>query len=321
MRWDAIGDMMISLPFFRKVRDAFPEASVGILASRRNAPLLRYEEGFTIILYGSSPMSYLRSLVRVRSFRPDAIVDTRMHYDSMTSFLYGLVGGAGFMVSACNRDQRLPYNVRVPIPEERMHNAELTGLLLEALGRPLDDGDLDREPRLSGQELHFADKFWREAGITLRGRAVAVNMAARDPRHHWPHEKVEDLCAGLLEAHLSPVLISMSPQRQAAVSIAMKHPGVITAPECPTILHAAALVRDMALLVSPDTGLVHVASSFGIPVVGLYTPNEDHLPLWYPWRTPSIVLMGDGRVSDIPVRDVLNATGELIMKTSIGVRI
>jgi ADP-heptose:LPS heptosyltransferase len=77
----------------------------------------------------------------------------------------------------------------------------------------------------------------------------------------------------------------------------------------------------MALLVSPDTGLVHVASSFGIPVVGLYTPNEEHLPLWYPWRTPNIVLTGDGSVAEIPVSYVLKASSELIMRTSSGVSI
>ena len=76
MRWDAIGDMMVSLPLFRKVRELFPEAEAGIVVSRRNLPLLKYEEGFTAILYDSRPSIYLRSLFLARRFRPDVIVDT-----------------------------------------------------------------------------------------------------------------------------------------------------------------------------------------------------------------------------------------------------
>jgi len=316
MRWDAIGDMMISLPFFRKVRELFPEAETGIVVSRRNLPLLKYEEGFTAILYDSRPSIFLRSLILARRFRPDVIVDTRMHYDSTTSFIYGVVSGAKLRLSASNRDNRLPFSVRVPMPEGRHHNADLTKILLEGLGRTIDDSDLDREPRLSLEETEPADAFWRKNGLMLRKNSVGINVSARDPRHRWTDEKTGALCEKLIARGQTPVLISTPSQRRKVMRIASLHSGTLVAPECPTILHAAALIKDFAIFVTPDTGLIHIAAAFSVPVVGLYCPNEPHLPLWHPWRVESEVLTDQEKVENITVRDVEMAVDKLMKRTA-----
>lgn len=316
MRWDAIGDMMVCLPFFRKVRELFPEAETGIVVSRRNLPLLKHEKTFHTILYDSEPLTYIRSLVLARRFNPDVIVDTRMHYDSTTSFIYGLVSGAGWRLSASNRDNKLPFSVRVPMPEGRHYIAKLMSILLEGLGKKIDDSELDREPVLSVEETGFVCAFWRETGLRFRGNCVGINMSARDPSHRWTDEKTAALCGSLISRGKTPLLMSIPPERRRALEIAESRPGTLVAPECPTILHVAALIRDLALFVTPDTGLVHIAASFGIPVVGMYCPNESHLPLWYPWRVENEILMDPEKVENITVKDVEKAVDRLVRRTA-----
>lgn len=316
MRWDAIGDMMVCLPYFRKVRELFPEARVGIVVSRRNGILLSHDREFHTILYDSSPYVFLGSLRRARNFKPDAVVDTRMHYDSTTSFIYGVFSGARWTLSAENRDNRLPFSVRVPMPAERTHNADMTRILLEGLGKDIDDSGLDRQVRLSAEEREFADAFWRGVGLGLRNRLIAINMSARDPLNRWPAARVEELCVRLLERGQRPLLMSVPSEREGAAAIAARLPAVITAPECSTILHAAALLRDIAMFITPDTGLVHLASSYDIPVVGLYRSNEEHLPLWFPWRVESEVLMDPHRVGNIQVDEVMRAVKRLAERTA-----
>lgn len=317
MRWDAIGDMVISLPFFRAVRKLYPDAEVGIVVSRRNLPVLKYEEGFQTILYDGSPSVYLRSLMDAVRFGPDAVVDTRMHYDSTTSFIYGVVSGAPWQLSASNRDNRLPYSVRVPIPSGRYHNADLTRVLLEGLGRKIDVTDLDREIRLSTEETEWANSFWRAHGLSLRHKAVGVNVSARDPDHRWNGSETSLLCSYLVSHGMTPVLISSPDDHDEALAIAASSPGALVAPISPTILHATALIRDFSIFVTPDTGLVHIAAAHGVPVVGLYCPNEEHLPRWHPWRVRSEVLMREIRVWDTPGRDVFDAVLRLAEGSSI----
>ncbi len=314
MRWDAVGDMMVSLPWFRKVREVFPEARIGIVVSGRNAPLLAHETGFTRILYDGKPIPYLRSLAAVAEFAAEAMVNTRIHYDSTTSFLYGMASGAKWLVSADVRERKLPFNVRVRMPDGRMHISDMMRILLGGLGRELPGDGPDREPRLSGEEMEFASAFWRKAGLRLRGRAVGLNFHARDPRHRWPPGRAAELCRRFSEAGWSTVLFTMPRQHGLAVSIAESVPGVVAVPACPTVLHAAAVIRDLAMFVSPDTGLVHVASAYGVPVLGLYIPNEVHLPLWHPWNVEYEMVMGKNSVSEITVDSVVEAAGRLAGK-------
>ena len=311
MRWDAIGDMMVCLPYFRKVRDLFPESRVGIVVSRRNRIILKYERGFHRILYDSDPGIYLRSVMQAREFRPDALVDTRMHYDSTTSFIYGLLSGAEWMLSAKNRDSRLPFSVRVPMPRGRLHNADMTRILLEGLGKEIDDSGLDRPPVLSSEELEFASSFWRSSGLDLRGRAVGVNISARDPLHRWSDEKTSALCRGLLAMGRTPVLFWAPWDGERAESIAASALGTVAAPRTPTVLHSAALIKDLSLFVTPDTGLLHIAASFGVPVAGLYKSNEEHLPTWYPWRVENVVLEDAVSVDRIEVPQVIHGIEKL----------
>ncbi|NOQ22866.1 MAG: hypothetical protein GQ565_09520 [Candidatus Aegiribacteria sp.] len=313
MRWDAIGDMMVSLPLFRKVRELFPEAETGLVVSRRNLPLLKYEEGFTAILYDSRPSIYLRSLILTRRFRPDVIVDTRMHYDSTTSFIYGVVSGAKLRLSASNRDNRLPFSVRVPMPEGRHHYAHLTKILLEGLGREIDDSELDRKLRLSADETGFADAFWRETGSSLRNKAIGVNISAGNPSRLWGTDNTAELCSFIMNSGNIPLVFSTPDDRSEAALISDAVPGAILIPECRTILHAAALVKGLKAMITPDTALVHIAASYDLPVLGLFPQREGHMPLWYPWGVRhELIRTHTGRVEDISVQDVINGYLKLL---------
>ncbi len=313
MRWDAIGDMMVSLPLFRKVRELFPEAEIGIVVSRRNLPLLKYEEGFTAILHDSRPSVYLRSLILARRFGTDVIVDTRMHYDSTTSFIYGVVSGAKWRLSASNRDNRLPFSVRVPMPSGRHHYAHLTKILLEGLGRDIDDSGLDRELRLSSEETGFADSFWRKAGLSLWKKSIGVNISAGNPTRVWGNDKTAELCSFILSTGNIPILFSTPADRHEAVTISNAVPGVIVTPECRTILHAAALVKNLMVMITPDTALVHIAASYCVPVLGLFPQREGHMPLWYPWGVKHELIRTHTRmVEDVRVQDVIDGYLKLL---------
>ena len=317
MRWDAIGDMMVSLPLFREVRELFPEATMGIVVSKRNLPLLKYEDGFNAILYDSRPSVYLRSLILARRFLPDVIVDTRMHYDSTTSFIYGVVSGAKWRLSASNRDNRLPFSVRVPMPAGKHHYAHLTKILLEGLGRNIDDSGLDRKLRLSAEETGFAHSFWREAGLNLWKKSIGVNISAGNPSRVWSTDKTAALCSYIVSTGNIPILFSTPADRHEAVTISDAVPGVIVIPECRTILHAAALVKDLQAMITPDTALVHIAASYCVPVLGLFPQREGHMPLWYPWGVKhELIRTNTGRVEDISVQDVINGYVKLLEGSS-----
>ena len=54
-----------------------------------------------------------------------------------------------------------------------------------------------------------------------------------------------------------------------------------------TIIDAAAIVEQLDLIITPDTSIVHIASSFDKPVVSIPENNKDSFRLWSPSSTLS----------------------------------
>ena len=73
-----------------------------------------------------------------------------------------------------------------------------------------------------------------------------------------------------------------------------------------SLADAAALAVKMDLCLGIDTGLVHLASSVGVPAVVLVGPTDPNR--WSPWRTASIVLRS-ARVTPTCTERVLTAIG------------
>ncbi|MEN8208483.1 MAG: glycosyltransferase family 9 protein, partial [Candidatus Fermentibacteria bacterium] len=221
--------------------------------------------------------------------------------------------GAKLRLSASNRDNRLPFSVRVPMPPGKHHYAHLTRILLEGLGRDIDDSGLDRKLRLSAEETGFADSFWREAGLSLRNKSIGINISAGNPSRVWGTEKTAELCSFILSTGNSPIVFAAPADRHEALTISDAVPGVMVIPECRTILHAAALVKDLTAMITPDTALVHISASYDLPVLGLFPQREGHMPLWYPWGVRyELVRTHTGSVKDIGVQDVINGYAKLL---------
>lgn len=293
MRQDRIGDMVMTLPLIRKLREVHGLRSVGIVASESNRIVLKHEEGVDLFVCGKAPADFVSSLIRVRDYAPDAAVDMHMH-DSTTSMLYALASGARWRLHV-DRDNRLPFNVRVPAPFDG-HIMDAFSGLLSGLGRPIDPVGADREVRYSQEEMWFARRFW-EASDPSPGDCAAVNISAGGPDRDWGTERYAAVCRDLLSMGLVPLILSSPSDRSKAEGIGIRAGGALVPPATPTILHLAALLRGTALLISPDTSVIHLAASMGVPVVGMYLPRDPSLPEWYPWNVPCRVITSESAES------------------------
>ena len=72
----------------------------------------------------------------------------------------------------------------------------------------------------------------------------------------------------------------------SAVARRMRHPATVLAGQT-TLRECAACLEQAQVVVSNDTGLLHVAAALGRPLVALYGPTSPHLtgPLGDPRRT------------------------------------
>jgi heptosyltransferase I len=116
------------------------------------------------------------------------------------------------------------------------------------------------------------------------GPVAGLVLATANPRKDWPPERYGPLADGLHELGYTVLLIGGpgARERRAAdvvLRLARSMPVDVLGD---SVRRLMGLVAGVDLLVSPDTGALHVAHALGTPVVGLY----GHTNPWRvgPWR-------------------------------------
>jgi len=142
---------------------------------------------------------------------------------------------------------------------------------------------IDRNLGILGA-LGVADRDW---SFPIRVRAPNPIEASRgsgyvvlNPNAAWATKRWSPECYGAVAEHVScvhglPCVVVWGPQDEARAAAVVAASGGVAVLAPPTDLVAlAALLRSAALVVSGDTGPLHLAAALGTPVVGLYGPSD-----------------------------------------------
>ena len=113
----------------------------------------------------------------------------------------------------------------------------------------------------------------------LRGRVsggfALINAGAAWPNKRWPPRAFGELAAFIHDAcGLTPVVL-WGPGEEALAGevVASSSGSAVVAPRT-TVNDIVALARDAALVVSGDTGPLHIATAVGTPTVSLFGPTD-----------------------------------------------
>ena len=134
-----------------------------------------------------------------------------------------------------------------------------------------------------------SEHAWAAAWLAEMGlvRPWALNVGAGWPTKVWPEERQAGLLAALKDAGRPVVVVWGSPAERAVAEriIAQAGHGHLAPPT--TIPQLAALIARVGVLVSGDTGPLHLALAVGTPAVGLFgpVPAERNGPQGLAYRT------------------------------------
>ena len=272
----AIGDTLLSTPAIHALRRKFPEARIIGLLHRRTADLFRYYRELDEIVLLQRGL--LRTAWRLRRTRPDVAVI--LHGNEPEASMLAWLSGAPFILKHVKRH---------PAPQ--------------LLSRR--DGDGDYDPLTEHaivSRLRLAGWLGAETGDTLMRLELPPGTEARAAQLLHAHGVSEgDTCIGfqpgaatrykmwpdtafMLLAHrlmghdprLKILLLGSKREWSLCETIRsgvrdyrlVNLAGAIDLPVLP------ALVRRLALLVTNDTGTMHVAIALGVPTVSLFAATE-----------------------------------------------
>lgn len=163
------------------------------------------------------------------------------------------------------------------------HTQDLFLRFREPLGLPV-DAPVEWRIRFTDAESHERDRTFAALRDDARGPLVGLVLATANPSKDWPIERYPELARALVGDLGATVLLVGGPSdRERRAAEAIRSAGV------PVVNGLGDSVRGMMwrvdgvdLLVSPDTGPLHLAHALETPVVGLF----GHTNPWRvgPWR-------------------------------------
>ena len=296
IRHRAAGDLLLTTPAFRAIREGVAGARIDVLVSKGMETLLEGNPDVDRVLTTDRRSLVSQALLYARLARGGYTKTLDLVSNPRSAFMTALTRApvrAGFDIPG----RTWAYTIRVP--RERFGSDGRPALryapeaaldVARALGIP---------PR--GLELRFAVSWaardaigrWLESvALETGGRPLAVCLPTGSwPAKTWLPERFAAVMDSLAE-EAAPIWIWGPGERDAveAVRARMKRPSLLAPPTGWQEL--GALLERAALFVGNDSGPKHVAVALGTPTVTIFGPTNP--TTWHPPTGPHAVVEATG---------------------------
>ena len=263
VRLGALGDIVHALPAFAACRRAWPRARIDWLVEPRHRPVLDLVRGLDHVV-DVDPAGAWRDLPRVvrllRATRYDAAMDLQgLLKSAILARASGAARVAGFAREALREPMAaLAYTETHPVDDDG-HVVRKNLALAAALGADTSVVEFPLDVPPSSEPGPYA----------------ILNPGAGWPNKRWPPAQFAALAGWLQERHGLRSLVLWGPnERRLADAVAAASAGAATAAPPTTIADVLALARGARVVISGDTGPLHLAAAVGAPIVGIYGPTS-----------------------------------------------
>jgi len=273
-----IGDLVLTTPALRAMHLAWPEAKIVLVVMDNPAPLLPtipFVQGGTVFGKGRGWNPWQQVLTGGWDMCFDFTGNDR---SALATALSRAKRRVGFDWVKRNRLRSLAYNTWSPSKVREVHTAQHYLDLVAALAPEV---SLDLLPELA----------LPASAPQTEPYALLHPGTAREDKY-WLADRWNELAAHLYATHGLKTIFTSGPDAFERAHVASipnaQAPGKSEIRYPKDLVELAALVARARIVISCDTGVVHLASAFRVPQVVLYGPiNPFH---WRPLHDRAIVL-------------------------------
>lgn len=276
VRLSALGDLLLALPAIQTLCDNLPETRITWLVERRFEPVVLHLAQ-RIELY---PVDGPRTLAEYRRIRRDFAgrrfsVLLAMQAKLRSNLIYPLIQAErkiGFDARRARDGQGWFIDERIPRADEHLADGFLA--FVRQLG--IDSKAEKWAPALNADAL-----VWRRE-IIGEDPYVVLNPSASKAERSWPLQRQREFLHRLPETGWQGRVVITGNDSRLAAELAMAYPDSLNLAGNTSLPQLFALLAGARLLISPDSGPVHIARAYEVPVVGLYAVARS--ALCGPWQ-------------------------------------
>lgn len=267
----AIGDVLLSTAVLPDLRREFKNSSIDFLVEDFASPVLEGNPYIDkVITFGTKSDSSFSIISKIRRRHFDLVIDL---FANPRTAVITLLSGAKYRVGFPFKWRRFAYNILVSPRGGEVHNVEFNLDALRRLGIEI----TSRAPVffLDDRSKEFAGTFISNNGLE-EGDFISINIGGGWDIKRWPVEKFIELC-GMIDSRLHRrVVVLYGPSEEAEAARIARSSGAVLAPQT-SLKEMGAILKASELLVTNDSGPMHIAAALGVPTLAIFGPTSPHL--------------------------------------------
>ena len=271
----SLGDIVHALPVVAALKDRWPAAQLTWLVKHQWADLVERAAGVDRVWpVDAAVRSWLGQVRALRAERFDLAVDLQGLFRSGA---LAWLSSASLRIGFANGREGSPwfYTHRVPVPTVEMHAVDRYLLVAAALGaRP--QGAPQFRFKMLDEDFAVIRDVFQHKGSSVDSPWVAMNVSARWPTKRWPLSSFAIVLDQLHKDGFGPVVVigSSDEQHDANQLRALTKSPFVDLTGALPLRCLPALLSKAAMVITNDSGPMHIAAAVGTPVVALFGPTS-----------------------------------------------
>jgi len=224
LRYDRIGDIVVTSPIFRLIKKANPQITLGVLASPSNAELLLHNPYVDRVhVLHSNWIALARQIVSAHEERYDLVLNFIFNRTTSGGLLANCIAPRGIKIGQGAEKYRFYFNVLLQLSRGSKHMAEVLGDILTAVfGIPVNKEDLSLEIPIDPEAETLVGEYLISRGLRSRlkkgktlNEYVVFNLSATDAVRRISGEQAQFILSVLARELSCNTVVIASPSDEA----------------------------------------------------------------------------------------------------------
>ncbi|ACI21547.1 glycosyltransferase family 9 protein [Thermodesulfovibrio yellowstonii] len=273
----AIGDTLMSTPAIRAIREKYPKAKIIAHFNVKNMELFENNPHIDgIIPYYRGWKKFFKTIREFRKHKFDVAVILHGNEPQATPMAY--LGEARFIVKVPNSNRfkfLLSNSNELYTWDDFTHGVEARLKSAELIGCNIRDKRMVLPIQNEGED--FVKKFLKQNNIDENNTIIGFQVGASTVSRMWLPERFIELGKKLIQLDSKiKIIITGSPSEYSycqKIAQSIGKGAVVSAGKIP-LKYLPSLIKKLRVLVTGDTGIMHMAIALGTPIIGLFAVSD-----------------------------------------------
>lgn len=277
IRPGGIGDAVLLLPSIDILKKTFPDAEIDVLCERRNAGIFDLKKALCgVYLYDRD-----FDLFRCRKNRYDVVIDTEQWH--RLSAVVARMTGAPMIIGFETNERGDLFTHRIPYSHDEYEVYSFFRLIEPLIGKPAEFAP--DEPFMDVSNVAYPRYL---SDLRIHEKKIAIFPGASVRERKWGGDRFGKFAQALAERGYHVVILGSGAEKADAEAIRRHAVSCTDLTGRTSLRDVAALLKQCRLLITADSGLMHIAYGVGTPTVSLFGSGIEEK--WAPRGKNHVVL-------------------------------